>query len=153
MAVVLNIGSTTRPSRIMSVDRASPTTMKAGASITCNLASANIIIFGSGGNVAASYYGMNFIATLASGNPIMSLSFLSTTYHRFENCSFQCGAGTNVNGDHLRRHANVGRVGRRSHQLQLSALSPRRRGFRSAAGRSPGGTRRIRASPARFPIR
>ena len=98
VAVVLNIGSTTSASRIMSVDRAAPTTMKAGASITCNLASANIIIFGSGGNVAASYYGMTFIATLASGSPIISLSFLSTTYHRFENCSFQAGAGTKING-------------------------------------------------------
>jgi hypothetical protein len=98
VAVVLNIGSTTAASRVMSVDRAAPTTLKAGASITCNLASANIIIFGSGANTAGSYYGMTFVATLASGSPIISLSFLSTTYHRFENCSFQAGAGTNING-------------------------------------------------------
>ena len=97
-AVVFNMGSTTLPSRVMSVDRAAPTTLKTGASITSSATAANNIIFGNGGNIASSYYGMTFIALGATGSPIISLSFLSSTYHRFENCSFQAGAGTNING-------------------------------------------------------
>jgi hypothetical protein len=93
VGVAYSIGSTTFPSRVISVDHLSPSTYKAGAKVTVNITGSNAIVIGNGTSIAATFYGMTFVG-IVTVSPAMSLSFISGNHHRFENCSFQIGAGS-----------------------------------------------------------
>lgn len=99
LAVVLNMGSSAVPSRIMSIDNTVTTrpppasALKFGASITCTGNLSNAIIVGSGASQGSYWSGVTF-ASSGNGSPGIVLGLVASNYHRFDNCWFQLAPGS-----------------------------------------------------------
>jgi hypothetical protein len=91
--IIINIGTTTAPSRLFSVDRAAPGTLKAGATLQCTGAITNGVTIGSGGTSSAYVYGFTLIGSGSAGILIALGGNVTNTY-RFDTCSFQLAAGS-----------------------------------------------------------
>jgi hypothetical protein len=97
-SISLGLGNSTTYSRYMSVDHtaalpATPSTLKAGASMTSSLAAANAITIGNVSAGSQYFNGITFTASAAFAGNLINTGGGTTMVMRYENCAFNLTGG------------------------------------------------------------